>query len=53
MMRARTKIQASGELKVAYRSSVKVFLEDRTGGDPASTFLWSMTMVVVRDRAGE
>lgn len=47
MMRAKTKIQASGELKVERRSSVKVFLDPRTGGEPASPPLLSMTMVVV------
>ena len=52
-MRARTRIQASGELKVEWRSSVNVFLGPRAGGDPASTFFPSMTMVVVDDRAEE
>lgn len=52
MTRARTRIQASGELKVEERFSVNVFLDSRTGGDPASPFLLSMTMVVViEDRA--
>lgn len=46
-MRARTKIQASGELKVEWRLSANVFLDPRTDGDPASPFLASMTMVVV------
>lgn len=53
MMRARTRIQASGELKVEYTSSVKVFLDPRGDADPASPFLASMTMVVVEDRAEE
>lgn len=53
MMRARTKIQASGELKVEWRSSVKVFLDPRTDGDPASPFLLSMTIVVVVDVRAE
>lgn len=47
MTRARTRIQASGELKVEYRSSAKVFLDPRAAADPASPFLASMTMVVV------
>lgn len=49
IMRARTKIQASGELKVEYSSSVKVFLDVRAAADPTSPFLLSMTMVVVND----
>lgn len=53
MMRARTRIQASGELKVEYRSSVKVFFDPWEDADPASPFLASMTMVVVEDRAEE
>lgn len=53
MMSARTKIQASGELKVEWRSSVKVFLDPRTDGDPASPFLLSMTIVVVIDVRAE
>lgn len=51
MMRARTRIQASGELNVLYRSSVNVFLDVCVGGEPASPFLPSMTMVVVDDLA--
>lgn len=51
MMRAKTRIQASGELKVEYRSSVNVFFDPLEDGDPASPFLASMTMVVVEDRA--
>lgn len=53
MMRARTRIQASGELKVEYRSSVNVFFDPLEDGDPASPFLASTTMVVVEDRAEE
>lgn len=51
MMRARTRIQASGELKVEYRSSVKVFFGPWEDPNPASPFLASMTMVVVEERA--
>lgn len=53
MMSARTKIQARGELKVEYRSSVNVFLDDRAVEDAASPVLLSMTMVVVTVRAAE
>lgn len=53
MMRARTRIQASGELKVEHSSSVKVFFDPRGDTDPASPFLASMTMVVVEERAKE
>lgn len=52
MTRARTRIQASGELKVEWRLSVKVFL-GTLGGDPASPFLLLMTMVVVVDDLAE
>lgn len=53
-MRARTRIQASGELKVELRSSENVFLDPREDADAASPPLASMTMVVVvEDRAGE
>lgn len=53
MMSARTKIQARGELKVEYRSSVNVFLDDCAVEDAASPVLLSMTMVVVTVRAAE
>lgn len=53
MTRARTRIQASGELKVEHRSSENVFLDPREDADPASPLLASMTMVVVEDRAEE
>lgn len=52
MMRARTRIQASGELKVEYSSSEKLLWGPREDAEPASPFLASMTMVVVEDRAG-
>lgn len=53
IMRARTRIQASGELKVEYRSSVNVFFDPLEDGDAASPFLASTTMVVVEERAEE
>lgn len=53
MMRASTRIQASGELKVEYISSVNVFLATRGDGEPTSPFFPSMTMVVVDDLAEE
>lgn len=55
MMRARTRIQASGELKVEYRLSVNVFwgpLEAAAAAAAASLLRLSMTMVVVDDRTG-
>lgn len=52
-MRARTRIQASGELKVECRSSVNVFFDPLEDGDAASPFLASTTMVVVEERAEE
>lgn len=53
IMRARTRIQASGELKVEYRSSENVFFDPLEDGDAASPFLASTTMVVVEERADE
>lgn len=50
--RATTRIQAIGELKVVYRSSVAVLLVTLAWGCPASPFLLSMTMVAVKDCAG-
>lgn len=53
IMRARTRIQASGELKVEYRSSVNVLFDPLEDGDAASPCLASTTMVVVEERAEE
>lgn len=47
MMRARTSIQATGELKVLYRSSVIVRLDTRVAGELVSPPLLSRTVVVV------
>lgn len=49
MTSAKTKIQASGELNVEWRSSENVFFGVRAEAAPASPFLLSMTMVVVTD----
>lgn len=47
MMRARTRTQATGELKVVYSSSVMVRLDTRAAGALDSPPLLSRTVVVV------
>ncbi len=51
MSRASTRIQATGELNVVYRSSVKVRLDERVGCALRSFLVSTMVVVVVEDRA--